>query len=208
MFTAPANEQDKGFTLLEIMVAVGIFAIMSLSIYRFVQANLVAVRVSSEVSSADSLYDGLRDLLTAQWQSLPSGVGAMSGDAVKVSDLSRDQITWRCGAGPGLLTRYANSDYVVSLRLKAEENDPEKIDLGIVRRPFNDEAATDVHESWVPLIRNVQSLEIRYFDPRLNVWQDRWSDNVALPRLVRISIGRKDAAFPWQAIIALSHTAL
>ncbi len=208
MSTAPAKQRNPGFTLLEIMVAVGIFAVMALAIYRFVQSNLVALRVSSEVSTADSLYDGLRDLLTSQWQSLPSGIGALSGDAVKVSDLSRDQITWRCGAGPGLLTRYANTDYTVSLRLKAEENNPDKIDLGILRKPFDDQAATDVHESWIPLIRDVQGLEIRYFDPRLNVWQDRWSDNVALPRLVKITISRKDTSFPWQAIIALSHTAL
>ena len=51
-------------------------------------------------------------------------------------------------------------------------------------------------------------VEIRYFDPRLNVWQDRWTDNVALPRLVRLTIGRKDTSVPWEAIIALSHTAL
>ena len=208
MSTVPANERRSGFTLLEIMLAVAILAMMSLAIYRFVQGNLIALRLSSEATTADSRYDGLRDLLTTQWQSLPSGMGALTGDALKVNDLSRDQVTWRCGAGPGLLTRYANDDYNVSMRLKAEPNNPEKIDLGFVRSPFDDQSATDVHESWIPLIQDVQSLEVRYFDPRLNVWQDRWTDNVALPRLVRITIGRKDTTVPWQAIIALSRTSL
>ncbi len=208
MFIATDKKPERGFTLFEIMLAVAILATMSIAVYRFVQSNLLALRVSSETSLIDARYDGLRDLLTAQWQSLAKGVGAMTGDAVKVNDNSRDEITWRCGPGPGLLTRYANSDYLVSMELRAESGDPEKTDLGFARRPYEDQAATNVHESWIPLIPDVQSLEIRYYDPRLNAWQDRWSDNVALPRLVRISIGRKDTTVPWQVIVALGHSSL
>lgn len=208
MSTARANTRRTGFTLLEIMLAVIILATMSLAIYRFVQSNLVALRMSSEITAIDMAYDGLRDLLTAQWQSLPSGAGALSGDAVKVNDVSRDEITWTCGAGPGLLTRYATSDYVVSMSLRAEPNNSSRLDLVFTRRPTQDQAATDVHESQIPLLQNVQSLEIRYFDPRLNVWQDRWTDNVALPRLIRVTVARKDSTIPWQAVIALSRTSL
>lgn len=208
MSIARANKRRGGFTLLEIMLAVVILAMMSLAIYRFVQSNLVALRMSSELTATDAAYDGLHDLLSAQWQSLPSGAGAMLGDAVKINDLSRDEISWTCGAGPGLLTRYANSDYTVSMRLRPEPKNADRLDLGFLRRPVADQAATDVHESWIPLLQNVEGLEIRYFDPRLNVWQDRWTDNVALPRLVRVSIARKDSTIPWQAIIALGRSSL
>jgi prepilin-type N-terminal cleavage/methylation domain-containing protein len=208
MSIARANTGRTAFTLLEIMLAVVILATMSFAIYRFVQSNLIAVKMSAETAATESAYDGLRDLLTAQWQSLPSGAGALTGDAVKVNDLSRDVITWTCGAGPGLLTRYANGDYIVSMHLRAQPNNNDRLDLGIIRRPAQDQAATDVHESWVPLLQNVQGLEIRYFDPRLNVWQERWTDNVALPRLVRVSVARKDSTIPWQAVIALSRTSL
>ena len=208
MCIARANNGRRGFTLLEIMLAVVILATMSLAIYRFVQSNLIALKMSSEITATDAAYDGLHDLLSAQWQSLPSGAGAMTGDAVKINDLSRDEISWTCGAGPGLLTRYANIDYVVSMRLRPEPKNTDRLDLGFIRRPVGDQAATDVHESWIPLLQNVEGLEIRYFDPRLNVWQDRWTDNVALPRLVRISIARKDSTIPWQAIIALGRTSL
>ena len=57
-----------------------------------------------------------------------------------------------------------------------------------------------------PLIENVASLEIRYFDPRVNSWLDRWSDTARLPRLVKIVIGRNDAAVPWEVIIPLART--
>lgn len=61
------------FTLLEIMLAVIILGMMAVVIYRFVQTNVTAVRVSSETETVAARYDGLRELLTQQLQSLPSG---------------------------------------------------------------------------------------------------------------------------------------
>jgi len=208
MSIAGRKSKIRGWTLLEIMLAVAIMAMMSLAIYRFVQSNLVALRVSSDLSAVDARYDALRDLLSAQWQSLPSGSGALSGDPVKVSDLSRDQITWTCGAGPGLLTRYAGGDFLVSMRLRPSNEKGDRLDLGFLRKPVEDKAVSNVHESWVPLLQNVRGLQIRYFDPRLNVWQDKWTDNVTLPRLVKVTIDRVDAPVPWEAIIALGRTPL
>jgi prepilin-type N-terminal cleavage/methylation domain-containing protein len=208
MFIAPDKSTRRAFTLLEITLAVAILAMMSLAIYRFVQSNLIAVRVSSETTAIDARYDALRSLLTAQWQALPSGAGALTGESLKVSDASRDQITWTCGAGPGLLTRYAGGDFQVSMRLRAASNKSDRIDLGFLRKPVDDHSYSNAHESWIPLLENVRALQIRYFDPRLNVWQDKWTDNITLPRLVKVTIERKDASIPWEAIIALGRTPL
>ena len=196
-----------GFTLLEIIVAVAILATMAMAIYRFVQSNMTAIRVSSDAIAADARYEGLREVLMAQWQSLPPGKGALLGDTYKLNDRSRDEIRWICGAGPGLMTRYASGDYIVSLRLQSEKNS-DRYDLGFLRKPRSDSAISDVHESWVPLIDNVSSLQIRYFDVRLNTWVERWTDTGTLPRLVKVTIGRPDASVPWQAIIPLGRTPL
>ena len=58
------------------------------------------------------------NLLTTQWQSLPSGCRRALGEPLKLNDRSRDEITWICSAGPGLLTRYAAGEYRVSMRLR------------------------------------------------------------------------------------------
>ena len=208
MCIALVKPRKSGFTLLEIMLAVAILATMSLAIYRFVQSNLIALRVSSDAAAVDASYDALHDLLSAQWQSLPSGSGALSGEPLKVSDISRDQITWTCGAGPGLLTRYAAGDFLVSMCLRPAGKKSDRIDLGFLRKPVEDQSIGNAHESWVPLLENVRSLQIRYFDPRLNVWQDKWTDTVTLPRLVKIIMARNDSAVPWEAIIALGRTPL
>lgn len=200
-------KRDRGFTLLEIIVAVAILAMMAMTIYRFVQSNLIAIHTSSEAIAADARYDGLREVLIAQWQSLAPGRGALLGDTFKLSDRSRDEVRWICGAGPGLMTRYAAGEYVVSLRLQSEK-DSDRYDLGLLRKSRDDSADSDVKESWVPLIEGVNSLQVRYFDVRLNVWVERWTDTGTLPRLVKVTVGRSDSTVPWEVIIPLGRTPL
>ena len=208
MFIVRADRKRiLAFTLLEITLAVTILAMMSFAIYRFVQANIVVMRVSAEAEAADARYDGLRELLMQQMQNIAPGTGALLGDALRVNDRDRDEVTWLCSAGPGLLTRYASGDYRVSLRLRAHDSKTNQLDLGIMRKP-KDPAVSNEHETWIRLIDNVGSLQIRYFDSRLNTWVQRWVDTVTLPRLVKIVIGRSDASAPAEIIVPLARTPL
>ncbi len=200
--------RERAFTLLEIALAVAILALMSLSIYRFVQANLTTLRVSSEESTIEARYAGLISLLSTQWQSLPSGVGALTGEPLKVNDRSRDEITWICGAGPGLLTRYASGDFKVSMQLRPADKKGDRLEIGFARKMKQTADTPDPQESWIPLLDKVGSLQIKYFDPRLNTWVDRWTDTAMLPRLVKLVIGRPDRSVPWETIVALARTPL
>lgn len=211
MFIVPADckiRNSFGFTLLEVTLAVAILGMMSLAIYRFTQSSLTAIRVSSDATAADAVYGGLRDLLTGQWQTLPPGKGALSGEPFKFNDRPRDEIRWICGGGPGLLTRYAPGDFIVTLRLQPHKKDSDRLDLGFLRKPKDDSGIANEQETWTPLIENVQSLQIRYFDARLNVWVERWTDTVTLPRLVKLVAARNDTTVPWEVIIPLARTPL
>jgi prepilin-type N-terminal cleavage/methylation domain-containing protein len=201
-----AASKKRGFTLLEITLAVAILGMMSLAIFRFVQTNLTALRVSSDASAAEAQYDGMRDLLTAEWQSLSPKRAGMKGEPFKLNDRQRDEISWNCSAGPGLLTRYATGDFTVSLRLTPENSKSERLDLGLLRKRQEDSDIGEKPESWVPLIKNVNTLEIRYFDPRMNTWIDRWTNATQLPRLIKVTVGRNEAATPWEVIIPLART--
>src|SRR5436190_10896512 len=205
MSIAPVN-RHRGFTLLEIIMAVAILATMALAIYRFVQSNLVAIRLSSEAIAADSRYDGLREVLAAQWQSLPSGKGALTGDAFKLNDRERDEVRWICSAGPGLMTRYAAGDFVVALRLQSEKKDSDRLDLGFLRKPKDNSGITNSNENWIPLITDVRSLEVQYFDVLSNGWKGTWTDRGRLPQLVKLTIGRPDSAASWEVVIPVRRT--
>ncbi len=204
----PRIYSARAFTLLEIMLAVIILGMMSLAIYRFVQANVTAMRVSSEADAVEARYDGLRELLTQQLQSLPPGTAALAGEPLKIDGHDRDELTWFCQAGPGLLTRYATGDFRVSLRLRAHAGKSRQLDLGLLRRPKEGTAVSNEHETWVRLIDNVGTLQIRFFDSRLNTWVQRWTDTVTLPRLVKVVIGRTDATAPKEITVPLARMPL
>ena len=209
MFTVPGKRNPRrivGFTLLEIMLAVGILGLMSLAIFRFVQSNMTALRLSSDTAAMDSQYDGLRDLLTAEWQSLSPLRARLTGEPFKLNDRERDLVRWNCSAGPGLLTRYAPGDFTVTLRLQPENEKSDRLDLGLLRKPKDDPDVGEGHETWVPLIRNVSTLQISYFTPNLNTWVDRWSNTSQTPWLVKVTVGRTDSPVPWEAIIPLKRT--
>jgi len=190
---------------MEIMLAVAILGMMSMAIFRFVQSNMIALQLSSDTAAADAQYDGLRDLLTAEWQSLSPLRASMAGEPFKFGDRERDEIEWRSTAGPGLLTRYAPGDFTVVLRLQPENEKGGVLDLGFSRTQ-EDSDTGDERETWVPLIKNVNSLEISYFDANANNWFPRWPPGGRLPSLIKIAIGRSDAAVPWETIIPLRRT--
>ena len=190
-------------------MAVAILGMMSLAIYRFVQTNLTALRVSSVTNISDAEYAAFANLLSTHWASLPAGVGALVGEPFKLNDRPRDEITWICSAGPGLMTRYAAGEYRVSMRLRPAEDGKETMEIGLMRDPFNDGKANDGAEgTWIPLLKNVESLKISYFDPRLNTWVEKWTDTLTLPRLVRVVIGRTDNTAPWEMVVPLARTPL
>jgi len=188
------------------MLAVAILGMMSVAIFRFVQSNMIALQLSSDTAAADAQYDGLRDLLAAEWQSLSPLRANMIGEPFKFGDRERDEIKWRSTAGPGLLTRYAPGDFTVVLRLQPENEKDSRLDLGFSRKAQEDSDTGEARETWVPLIKNVNSLEISYFDANANNWLPRWPLGGRLPLLVKVTVGRADSAVPWETIIPLRRT--
>jgi prepilin-type N-terminal cleavage/methylation domain-containing protein len=208
MFTARDKRKGcRGFTLLEIILAAAILGLMAVAIFRFVQSNIIALRVSAIQNMEEARYNGLRELLTSEWQNLPIGVGALGGDTFKFNDRPRDEIVWTCGAGPGLLTRYAPGEFTVRMRLRPMKEGSDRMQLGCFRKPKTDAEGENEHETWVPLIDDVSGLRIRYFDTRLNAWVERWTDTSTLPRLIEMVIERPNG-LSWRAIVALGRTPL
>ena len=208
MFIASDKGRRRaGFTLLEIILATAILGLMAVAIFRFVQANIIALRISAVENMEEARYSGLLELLTVQWQDLPTGVGALAGDTYKFNDRPRDEIVWACGPGPGLMTRYAAGEFTVRMRLRPIKEGSDRLQLGCYRKPRDTAEGDNEKETWVPLIDDVSGLRIRYFDTRLNAWVERWTDTGTLPRLIELIIQRPNRP-DWRAIVALGRTPL
>ena len=46
-------------------------------------------------------------------------------------------------------------------------------------------------------------MEIRYYDPRVNGYVERWNDQNARPSLVRIRVWRKPDDAPYEAVLSV-----
>jgi len=199
------SKGERGFTLLEVVLAAAIMGLLTMAVFRFVQTNIAVVQISAKESADEARYTGLLGLLTTQWQSLPTGVGALTGDTYKFSDRQRDEITWVCGAGPGLLTRYAAGEFTARMRLRPLKEGGDKLQLGIYRKPREDAEGSNEGETWVPLLDDVNGIRIHYFDARLNAWVERWTDTGTLPKLIELVLERPNRP-NWRAVVAISRT--
>lgn len=204
---------NRGFTLLEVIIATVIIALMTFGLYRFIASNLNALRVSTELQDERQSLQGLVKFLQVQLGDLPiRRQGVLSGAPFKFNNLSSDEMTWLCSAGHGLMTDAAEQDYKVTLALQPVEKGSKELELGLRREPAGDEndqrlnadfftrgAGTQKY-NWLPLVRGVAAIKIRYFDERLNAMVDRWNDPNARPRLVSMSIWRHPDDLPYEAV--------
>lgn len=193
-----------GFTLLEVVLAVMILGMIAFAIYRFMEVTLTAIRVATVQGSEDAAMQALVATIGAQLNDLPvARQNALRGEAHKFNEKESDEMQWICRAGNGLFTEFAEGDYTATLTLQPVPKTTTS-ELGLRRVPVG--ALEESQQNWLPLMANVDELEIRYFDPRLNAWLEKWSDSGARPALVRLRITRAGAPVPYEAVLALPAT--
>ncbi len=202
----------RAFTLLEVMIATLIIGLLSFSIYRFVSANLKAMQITTELQDERDSMQAVVRLLKTQLADLPRREnGALLGNPLKLRNLSSDEIIWKASAGPGVLTTAAPGQYRVTMTVQPVESTSTELELGLRREPITAEARTNVDffargsgankYNWMPLIRPMAAFEVRYFDPRLNAWLDRWTDQTARPQLVRVRLWKNADDPPLEAVL-------
>ena len=193
---------DRAFTLLEVMIAVGVIALITISLYRFVAATLTAIRVTSAVSDDRHSVVALIKAVETELQDLPPRVnGAIQGIDHKFDGLEADELQWYCKGGNGLFTKAAEGEWYSTLTIQRNKTTRE-LEIGLRRRPID---AKEADYKWWPLLRGVSALEVRYFDKRLgaNGWVARWPDKTTRPSLVRIRIWREGEKPAYEAVIAV-----
>lgn len=193
-----------GFTLLEVMLAVAIIGLISISIFRFVDSTLRAVNAISEGSGENDTIETLCSMLQFQMNNLPiSEQGAILGQSHQFNGKAADELQWRCRAGNGLFTAYAAGDYRVTLMVKSNPQ-TNSSELGI-RRVLLDGDQNAFN--WLPLIPGISAMESRYYDARLNTWVEKWTDLQARPNLVRLKFWTEQGGDPYEVILSLPRVA-
>jgi len=204
-FAANNRRRCRAFTLFEVVIAVLIMALVIISIYRFVVGSMSAIKFSTDDTTQKSAVESLVAVLQEEFSNLPPNEpGALLGEGHQFSGKASDQVEWLSQAGNGMFTEDAAGQWKLTLLLRPQGN-TNTYTLGLLRQvPDN----SNTEENWLPLLPNVDAIEIRYYDQRLNTWLEKWSDSSARPNLVRIRIWRTDQDVPYETIIELPPTKL
>lgn len=190
------------FTLIEVMIAVMIVMLLSISLAQFLRVNLDAIGSMTEAGVEQERMGALLRYVQGELNNLPpngkGGAGVLVGTANKFRDLSSDEIQWLCKPGSGVLTSAAVGQFRTTLMLRPQSQTSRVFDLGLRRRPVE---GTDKEVNWLPLMTDVAAMEIRYL--QLGAWVDRWNNQGARPSLVRFRIWKTKGAAPVEAVMAI-----
>ncbi len=206
----------RGFTLLEVMLAVAIMGLMTISIFRFVKSTLAAVKESTEDTEEQLAIERLVALVQEQLYNLPArGQTNIQGEAIKLGGVDFDSLEWRSRGGPGLMTTAATGEYRVKLRIQPIEKFSNKYEIGFWRRPALLDTdgglvagGSDKDATWVPLLQRVSAMRIRYWDSRLGQLLDAWRDPAARPAFIILSITREGEETPYEAVLRIPISAV
>lgn len=210
MFQRAHNKGHSAFTLLEMMLALMITSMVVLSLYRFVSTHLTVISAATDLGEERATLDNVVHYLQGQMNALPPMEdNVLSGQPFKFRGFPSDEISWTCPAGSGLLTTAAPGDFKVTMAVQPVDERSTETELGLRRQPApSNKASLNLNRGgaggrydWVPLIRPMAAVEIRYYDQVGNSWKDTWTDPKQRPALIRLRLWKHADDAPLEAMI-------
>lgn len=195
----PATIRQAGFTLLEMLIAIGLLTLLAGLAYGTLRMGVRGWEAADrQADQGDALRVGwpyLHQTLESAWP-MPDA----SGKQLRFTG-TRQEIQWisqlpshLASSGPRLLRLFTDRDP------RSGENQ--------LRLSHHDIDATDLtaeDNQQAVLVERLDHITVQYFGPpaagRESFWQGNWQQRNQLPELVRIDIQPKDAA-PWPSLYA------
>ncbi|MEI8234236.1 MAG: type II secretion system protein GspJ [Verrucomicrobiota bacterium] len=195
----PPGSARSGFTLLEVMLAVCVLALVGTAVYRFVATVLTAAQISTAAERDRALDTAFAAYLRRQMLALSSRrAEAIHGEPHRFGGVSCDELRWIARPGSGLLTRHAAGEWNVTLT--ARQGDDGTYELGLRRQDVEARQTP----GWLPLLPGVRGFEVRYFDAGRREWLEKWTEAQRLPALVRVKFWRAPALRPYEIVLPVS----
>jgi len=194
------SDSREGFTLLEIMVGVGVLGMLLVTMYQLVGTQLMALKNSRDSQLESVAMEGLVRYVQGVLANLPLKTNDVIKGINHVYGMApADELQWISRPGMALLTSAAPDDeYALTLTIQPTTATSKQQDIGIRRRLSSE---LDNAYEWIPLLSNVAALEFRYFQPSLGAWMERWEDSTTRPSLVRMKVWRNASEDAFEVVI-------
>jgi prepilin-type N-terminal cleavage/methylation domain-containing protein len=194
------KRRPAGFTLLEIMVGVGVLGMLLISMYQLVGTQLLALQNTRETQVESVAMQGLVRYVQGVLAGLPlKQDGVLRGVHHVYGMVPADELQWISRPGMGVLTSAAaDDDYAVTLTIQPRSTTSRRQDLGIRRRLVTE---PDSSYEWITLLPDIVALEFAYFHNSLGLWQEKWEDTNTRPTLVRMKVWRREGEEPFEMVL-------
>ena len=181
----------KAFTLLEIMIAMGIFAMILTGIYATWMALMrggdAAKRAAADVQRSRIALNTLHDALltTLMYKGNITNYWFLADTSGDYADL---ELTSRLPASFPGVGSYGDQ-FVRRVRFKIQPGKNNGNELVMTQRPILLETSRGTEPYSMVLARNVTMFRLSFFDQKKGEWMDEWRDTNQLPKLVQIGLG-------------------
>jgi type II secretion system protein J len=189
----------RAFTLIEIMIAIGIFSLILAGIYSSWTAILRASKVGRDSAASvqrarisirileDSLGSVESFVRNANYYSF---VGE-NGNEASLSFVARLAKSFpRSG-------KFGDLD-VRRLTFSVEKGAENSRQLVLRQNPVLMDLDVDEKEHPLVLAKNVQDFQLQFWDMRLNDWTDEWTQTNQIPKLVMVTLKLSDSPYSTQ----------
>jgi prepilin-type N-terminal cleavage/methylation domain-containing protein len=213
----PGTLRRLGFTIIEIMLAIGIFAMVLTAIYAtwiaILKGSKSGLKAAAEVQRARIAMRTLEDAFNSTEMFVANMkyylfVADTSGDTAAVSLASR------LPAGFPGVGRYGDQ-VVRRVSFYTQPGKDGMSELIMTQAPILLATNDGVEAYTITLARDVTLFKLAFFDDKKNEWLDEWKYTNQLPRLVQIALGLgktgNDASKPYDlsySLVALPSVAI
>lgn len=198
----PARHSRGGFTLLEVILALGVMALLTGAMFTLVQGAMQATAELHHRQNRMQEVNGLVELCGRAFRNLP-------GEAVFEATMREEEgvyvqellfleapraFSWggsSQGLGMTLLSARPQLGGLLNLSLLWENTETDE-----AASPLNmDEASR-----WLVLIADLHKVQWRFYDPRSSTWMDEWKDSAARPSLVELTLNLAGETEPIRSV--------
>jgi general secretion pathway protein J len=199
----PASKQSfarrAGFTLVEILVALGIFSLVLAAIYSSWTAILRASKVGTEAAAAVQRARMAGRTIEESLTSVQSYAQNMRLYAFLAENGNDSTLSFVSRLSPSFPRSGKFGDFSVRrVTFSVEQGRDGTRDLVLRQNPVLMDM--DKEEKEVPLIlaKNVKQFKTEFWDLRLQDWVDEWKQTNQIPVLVKVSLQLADTHFSHQ----------
>lgn len=213
-----------GFTLIEVIAAMTILALVTGSIYGLLRQSIQAAADLEDSEREDQAVRRFLELCRSTLETLPADASlslATAEETGTAQELTLSGVPEAFSLGPEPI---ASSDLVLGMRMRAASRSaPDaapSYEVAFTREEFAPQAESGEFQVrvgsgdefyqpdeqgryWLPLLTGVRSLEWRYWNETDRIWEDDWSQAPERPTLLEMQLWPENRGAPLRAVFAI-----